>query len=120
MEHPNPIQPPVLDVKIDKGTKLINTAEASYFKGKGKYSNVYFTDGDMLETRQLLKWYEERLPEPLFCRCHDSFIINCACIHCTNGNRFVLKGDINVPISRKYKDNAIDVYARYVRSHNGH
>ncbi len=120
MEHPNPVQPPVLDVKIDKGTKLINTTDALYVKGNGKYSTVFFTDGKMLETRHLLKWFEEQLPEPIFCRCHDSFIINCAYIHCTNGNQFVLKGDIYVSISRKYKDYAKDMYARYVREHNGH
>jgi DNA-binding LytR/AlgR family response regulator len=119
MENPDFGSAPVLDVKIAKGTKLINTADVLYFGGNGKHVIMYFNGGEVLDTHQLLKWYEERLPEPVFCRCHESFIVNCAYIHCTCGDKFVLKGDIYVKISRKYKEYALNIYKRYVSHHNG-
>jgi DNA-binding LytR/AlgR family response regulator len=120
MENVNAGLAPVLDVKIDKGSKLINTSDVLYIKGNDKNSVVYFTDDEMLDTRHLLKWYEENLPEPLFCRCHDSFIVSCGSIHCISGDYFVLKGDVYVKISKKYKTHALDTYALYVKHHKGH
>ena len=119
MKHPNPVQAPVLDVKIDKGTKLINASKALFIQGNGKYSCVWFISGERLETRQPLRWYEEQLPEPLFCRCHDSYIVNCAGIHCKSGDRFVPQGNVYVKISRKYRNHALAVYKRFVMLHSG-
>ncbi|HEY4786139.1 MAG TPA: LytTR family DNA-binding domain-containing protein [Bacteroidales bacterium] len=119
MKDPGIAPAPVLEVKIDKGNKLINTAEVIYFGGNGKHVVMHFKDGNELDTHQLVKWYEEQLPEPMFCRCHDSFIVNCSYIECICSNKFILKGDIYIKISQKYRDHALSMYELYVRLGNG-
>lgn len=106
---------PLLDTNTEKGSKLINTAEALYFSGNNKCTLVYFANGEILETHHLIKWYEKLLPDPLFCRCHKSFIVNCACIHCVNGKNFVLKNDVMIPISATYREYALYIYELFTR-----
>jgi two-component system LytT family response regulator len=101
---------PVLEVKTAKGNQLIILAEILYLKADNKHTIVYLINFNCVSTNHQLRWYEEKLPEHLFCRCHNSYIVNCFYIDCTCGNRAVLKvNNASVPISRDkmqyYKDN---------------
>ena len=99
-----------LEVKTEKGNKPIIPIEVLYLKADDKQTLIYFINSNCVRTNHQLKWYEENLPEPLFCRCHNSYIVNCFYVDCTCGNRAVLKmNNIYVPVSREkmqyYKDN---------------
>lgn len=100
----------VLEVKTEKGNKPIVPIEILYVEADNKHSIVYLINNHPIRTCHKLKWYEERLQEPLFCRCHNSYIVNCFYVDCTCGNRAILKlKNANVPVSRDkmqyYKDN---------------
>ena len=46
------------------------------FEAQGSYTCIYLTDGECLMTTRTIKEYEDMLPEPLFCRIHNSHIVN--------------------------------------------
>jgi len=46
------------------------------FEAKGNYTTIYMTNGESLMTTRSIKEYEDMLPEPIFCRIHNSHIIN--------------------------------------------
>jgi len=101
---------PILEVKTSKGNQLIVLVEILYLKADNKHSIIYLTNLISVYTNHQLKWYEEKLPEPLFCRCHNSYMVNCLYVDCTCGNNAILKvNNTYVPISRDkmqyYKDN---------------
>lgn len=113
-----------LKVTIKKGRKLIKPIDILYIKGNDKHSLVYFIDLTTLETNHLLKWYEERLPVPGFCRCHDSFIVNLLYVECISGTSFLmqklLKEDPYLPISDKKRKATHKSYEEFIKSNNFH
>jgi DNA-binding LytR/AlgR family response regulator len=99
----------VLNVKTARGNKLINLEEILYLEAKDKHSLIYLINSVCIETHHLLKWYEDKLPVPEFCRCHHSFIVNCFYVDCTCGYSVVLeKNNIRIPVSRDRKQYYLD------------
>jgi hypothetical protein len=103
----NPENP--LEVITSKGDKFIQPLRILFLKAKGKHTLIYFTDMHCLETHHLIKWYEELLQNYNFCRCHNSYIVNCLYIDCTCGNNAVLTcNGISIPIARNRKQHYKD------------
>ena len=46
------------------------------FEGKGSYTNIYLSSGEQIIATRTIKDYEDLLPETIFCRIHNSQIIN--------------------------------------------
>lgn len=90
-------------LKTQKGTLLINYNELLYLNACNKHTLIYLIDGQCVETNHLLKWYEDKLPRPLFCRCHNSFILNNLYVECINESQVFLNNQNIVPLSRKWK-----------------
>lgn len=106
------IKPPasILKVRTLKGDCIIHIYEILYLKANNKNTMVYLLNGDIVETRQQLKWFEKRLSMPLFCRCHYSYIVNCHYVEFICGNSTILKlNQVYIPVARErkqfYKDN---------------
>jgi DNA-binding LytR/AlgR family response regulator len=116
MENPHKIAVPLLGIKTAKGIKFISLGEILFIRADRKHSIIYFSRQEKISTHNLLKWYEQNLPEPQFYRCHDSFIVNCAHIDCICGTRFILNDNFEVSISRKRRFNALQSYELFVQS----
>ncbi|HEX2936006.1 MAG TPA: LytTR family transcriptional regulator DNA-binding domain-containing protein [Bacteroidales bacterium] len=107
----------IIKLKTQKGNKPLNFNEILYLKASNKHTFIYLMDGQCIETNHLLKQYEGKLPQPLFCRCHNSYILNNIHVECINGNYIYLTASHDViPLSRKWKQVFIDNYNIFKQS----
>lgn len=115
MEETSYFPPELLEVKTARGKKFIFTDDIVYIKAASKHCFITFVSPDPpLETHSMLKWFEEQLSEPQYCRCHDSYILNFRHCDCFNGNNFVLKDNGFIPISVKRKAHSLDMLREYL------
>jgi len=94
----------VLEIKSDKGIKYISQNRILYIRGENRGSDLFLNNSEKINTKHLLKWYENILMNPEFFRCHNSYIINCRFFDYLCGNEIVLKGQIRIPLSRHRKE----------------
>ena len=60
---------------------------------------------------------EQKVPLSMFCRCHNSFLVNLAAVKEMNGKEFIMQDGITVSISRKYKQEARDKFFKWATAH---
>jgi len=80
---------------------------------KNKQTIVYLEDQSIIETDHLLKWYQERLPYPDFCRSHRSYIVNLNHIEVINKDHYIFKEGLKVPVSdskRNYSRECLKIF----------
>jgi two-component system LytT family response regulator len=58
------------------GLSFVAIANIIRFEAKGNYTAIYITDGEPLMATRTIKDYELLLPEAIFCRIHNSHIVN--------------------------------------------
>ncbi|MFA6701421.1 MAG: LytTR family DNA-binding domain-containing protein [Dysgonamonadaceae bacterium] len=100
-----------LKIKLLQDGKLVfyKPEEILYSEGDGSYSWVYFNKNKRVLITKNLKQLEEDLPEPIFYRVHNSYIINLNKIISYNKNEgvVVLENDIVIPVSRQKRMNIL-------------
>lgn len=84
---------------MDKGYLVpVPFSEITYLKADGLYTKVY-TKAKSYLVRDILKSFEEKLPQDQFLRVHKSFLVNIAFINSFNAKKVNL-GDTSIPIRR--------------------
>jgi two-component system LytT family response regulator len=58
------------------GLSFITMSDIIRFEARGNYTAIHVTNGEILMATRTIKEYELLLPESIFCRIHNSFIIN--------------------------------------------
>jgi two-component system LytT family response regulator len=58
------------------GLSFIAMSDVIHFEARGNYTAIHVTNGETLMATRTIKEYELLLPESIFCRIHNSFIIN--------------------------------------------
>lgn len=58
------------------GFKIINTNDIIWLKSEGSYTKFHLTNKETILVSQNLKIYEDLLPPSIFCRIHNSHIVN--------------------------------------------
>lgn len=106
----------VIALKTQKGNKPLNINEILYLEASNKHTLIHLIDGRCIETNHLLKQHEEALPSLLFCRCHNSYIVNNVHVECINGNYVYLTTQNIIPLSRKWKQAFMDNYEMFKQS----
>lgn len=101
MDHFRPLQQPIIEVKTSDGFKVLRLSNILYLEAAGKCTIVYLVDFKSIITYHMLKWYDIRLCNYDFFRCHISFIVNCRLIDCYNSKEVSLKGKKKISIARK-------------------
>lgn len=98
-------------IKLNYDGKIIfyNPDEILYSEGDGNYSWIYFEKKDKILVTKKLKQLEEDLPEPIFYRVHNSYIINLNKIKAYNKNEgvVVLENNTVIPVSRQKRNNIL-------------
>ncbi|HEX5652203.1 MAG TPA: LytTR family DNA-binding domain-containing protein [Chitinophagaceae bacterium] len=61
---------------LSGGSLLIDTDTLVRVEASSNYCKLIFSDGKTLVTAKLLKWFEEKLPQPAFVRMHRSHLVN--------------------------------------------
>ncbi len=75
----------------------------------------------VMEDREPFFWLsmgraEAMLPKEQFCRCHNSYLINLSQVVGTDSQEVRLKGDIRIPISRRYSKEFQTALTRFLNS----
>lgn len=87
-------------------TILVDYKDLIYCKSDGGYTTFYLSNGKEVVTSKVLKHYEAILPDEIFLRCHQSYLINLHhIVSLKKSNAIILSNGMMVPISiRKGKD----------------
>jgi len=92
-----------LEVRTTIGYKYIPVKQIIFIKAENKTSTIFFDDLSSIKTNHLIKWYQEKLDDHIFIRCHNSYIVNCLNIEFFCGSTIITRGNFRIPISRNYK-----------------
>lgn len=100
MDDKNSLKQLSLEVKISGGLKVIPINNILYVEASGKFSVVHLDNHKDLVTYHLLKWYNKKLSQPYFFRCHNSYLVNCQSVDYYCNNSITLLDKNRIPLSR--------------------
>jgi len=101
MENSNSLQERSFEVKTDAGFRILTANDILYVKASGKFSIIFLKDQTEIIAYHLLKWFEKYLKEPLFFRCHKSFLVNCQYVDGYCNKKIILLSKEEILLSRK-------------------
>ena len=78
-----------------------------YFESRKRIIKIIMADGQVREFYGKMSDIQRQIPDKVFVRCHQSFIVNARYIEFVEGKWVQLKDDTSIPISDKYV-NAIE------------
>lgn len=84
------------------GRELIPVSEILYIERNGKKSYFHLTDKTEVETPAKIDEIEQKLAEPPFVRCHNSFIISLDKLRKYTRHLLVMEDGREIPVSRSY------------------
>ncbi len=101
--------PSTKKIALPMGGKVmfLNEEEILYCKADGNYTTVFKTDESSLLISKKIKDIEALLPENVFFRVHQSFVVNLECVKeyvKNEGHYLVLAGGATIPVSRSKKN----------------
>lgn len=80
-----------------------------YISSCGHTVSIHCVDGSVQEFIGKLNEIAGKICGEIFCRCHQSFIVNMYHVECMRGRELIIAGD-SIPISRRYYE---DIKNRY-------
>lgn len=94
---------PKLAVQKVNGTRFVDHSDILYLKGERAYTTIHLRDGSSIMASRNLRHFEGLLADnPVFFRCHRSYIINLGCVveHVkSDGGYLELEGKVRVSLS---------------------
>lgn len=83
-----------------------------YCEGDGNYTKIFLEKGESIYMTKKIKEIEEILPEELFFRVHNSFIINVSKVKefLKTDNYVILEDGTKIPVSRNKKNRFLDIF----------
>lgn len=100
-----------IKLSVDRKIVFLDPEEIIYCESDGNYCRVFLEEKKEIFLTQKLKYLEEILPDHMFYRVHNSYIINLLKIkefHKTE-NYFLLTNDAVIPVSRQRRSDIMDV-----------
>ncbi len=85
---------------------IIHFDEIIYFKAEGCYTRVFYRNHSILISK-VLKKIEIILPKDKFFRIHKSYLVNTKFISSIRSNRLFLRTNIELPVSRRKRNNLL-------------
>lgn len=89
-------------VKAEYGSVKIVVNEITYIQGLKDYLRINLTNGRYILTLSNFKSLMDKLPEKLFIRVHNSYVVNLSYVDSVQRNRVVMD-TMRIPISESYK-----------------
>lgn len=96
-----------ISLPTQEGYLFVQQDKIRYCEGSGSYTNFYFADDRKITVSMNLKECEALLPADLFCRIHNSYIVNICCIARYIRGRVgtvVLNNNVQLEVSASRKD----------------
>lgn len=93
------------------GIDFVNCSEIIYCHSESNYSRIYLDSGQKILASKTLKDIEEMLPQDLFFRVHNSYIVNLSKVHRylhNNGGSLLLENEAEIKVSRSKKKELLE------------
>ena len=102
---------------VKRGKELIkvNSDDIYYFISFDHYIDIHTVD-DVLTFKEKISQVESELPNPQFCRCHRSYIVNLKCIDVINKNEIVLDNGVRIPVSKSRLKEVYESFITYFKN----
>jgi two-component system LytT family response regulator len=91
-----------------RSLQMLKPSEIIYLKSDSNYTYVYMENGKHQFLSKTLKNLEACLPESIFLRIHQSYVVNTMYIRTLNQNYITLTNDKILPVSRRKKKYLLD------------
>lgn len=98
---------------VDRRTISLYTKDVVLFE-RNLRKTIIITQEQEYEITESLTELQRSQPGAMFCRCHNSFMVNLAYVRELNGNSFVLRNNMSIPISRRYKQEVRDQFYAWI------
>lgn len=106
VEEKEALKTEFITVRADRKNHQVKLDDITYIESLSDYVKIHFNN-QTLTTRETITSFDESLPET-FIRIHRSYIVNQD--HVSNFNSTSVEiGDLELPISRTYKSDAISI-----------
>ena len=107
-----------IHINYKSASHNVDCRDIHYIESRDKLLLFHLADERVLQCYGKLEGMMKDLPEPLFFRCHQSFIVNLS--HVTEmGERYFRVRKVMIGISRKYEKEAKDRYYSFLFSQMG-
>jgi two-component system, LytTR family, response regulator len=63
-------------IPTNKGGKVVLVKNIIRVEARSSYSKIYFSDEQPLLVAKVLQWFEDHLPDDIFCRIHRTHLVN--------------------------------------------
>lgn len=94
--------------------KIVKLMDLLYIESKSHNVFYHFKDGTKIKRRTKISTVEKELEKFSFVRCHKSFIVNVIYVKEYHENDcVVLKNGIEIPTTRTYHDQILEVFREY-------
>lgn len=107
-------RPRTFSIKVGGRTAALPLDEICYVESRDHGSLFYMANGKQFYPLSLTE-VEGRLPAERFCRCHNSFLVNLACVRAVS-SRTVSLGDQELAIGRKYAERFKNQFVQYLNT----
>lgn len=89
------------------GIEVVHTDQILFAEAKGNYTELKLKTGAKITATKKLKDIEDSLPDSVFCRVHNSYIINLGSVkkyYRGRGGHVLLTDETSIPVSEARKD----------------
>lgn len=101
-------KPKRIVLRLQDSFQVIEFEDIIYCNSEGSYTNFHINNGKKIMVSKSIKEYEKQLPEDLFIRCHQSYLVNIKYISKYEKEGYLLlKTDTRIPVSVRKKDEVI-------------
>ncbi len=94
-------------IKSDKRIEKLELSEILYAESIGNYVSI-FTENKRIMAYITMKSLESQLPNDVFIKVHQSYLVNASKIEAIEGNEIKM-GARSLPISRNYRDSVMKI-----------
>lgn len=92
-----------IGLRTKNGIRLLRCSEISFCKAESNYCKVVLTDGSSILVSKTLKYIQKILPENLFMRIHQSYLVHSERVKYIRTTEIQLDDGIILPVSRRHQ-----------------
>jgi len=94
-----------LILKTIEGIHIVTIEEIMYLQSNGSYTHFNLSGNRNIIISKNIKEYENILPEKIFARCHNSFLVNLKqVVRIDKDNNLILRNGQEIPVSTRKRD----------------
>ncbi len=95
-------------LKNSDGIHIVDYNLINYCQSDGPYTTFFLTNNTKIVVSKSLKHYEQIIPEKMFVRCHQSYLVKISSIvKLTHNDTIVLNNNVQIPVSVRKNDSVI-------------